>query len=62
MDVEEIGINTRNSVDSTQDRDLLESPCECGIEPLCFISNGDTCVSYMENLPSFTSTVKISLY
>ena len=36
MDVKEIGINTRNCVDS--DRDLLESPCECGIEPPGFIS------------------------
>jgi hypothetical protein len=28
MDLEEIGINAGNCVDSTQ-----ESPCECGIEP-----------------------------
>ena len=32
MDLEEIGISTRNWVDSAQDR-LLESPSECGIDP-----------------------------
>ena len=31
MDLEEIGINAGNWVDSAQDRDLLESPCECCI-------------------------------
>ena len=40
MDLKELGINTRNWVDSAQDRDLLESPCERGIEPLGFISHG----------------------
>ena len=34
MGLKEIGFNTRNWVDSAQDRDLLESPCECGIRPL----------------------------
>ena len=33
MHLKEIGINTRNWVDSAQDRDYRESPCECGIEP-----------------------------
>ena len=32
-DLKEISINTRNWVDLVQDRGLLESPCECGIEP-----------------------------
>ena len=32
MDLNEIVINTRNWVDSAQDRDYLEIPCECGIE------------------------------
>ena len=40
MDLEEIGINTRNWVDSAQNRDYLESPCECGIEPPGSISHG----------------------
>ena len=30
MHLKEIDINMRNWVDSAQDRDLLESPCECG--------------------------------
>ena len=38
MDHKEIGVNTRNWVDSAQDRDLLESPCECGIKPPGFIN------------------------
>ena len=33
IDLEEIGINAGNWVDSAKDRILLESPCECGIEP-----------------------------
>ena len=32
MDFEEISINAGNWVDSAQYRDILESPCECGIE------------------------------
>jgi hypothetical protein len=40
MDLEEIGINTRHWVDSAQDKGLLESPCECGIEPPGSISHG----------------------
>ena len=32
MDLQEIGINTRNWVDSAQARGYW-SPCECGIEP-----------------------------
>ena len=35
MDLEEIGINVGNWVDSAQD-----STCECGIEPPGSISNG----------------------
>ena len=41
MDLKEIGINTRNSVDSAQGSDLLESPCECGIESPGLISHGE---------------------
>ena len=40
MDLEEIGINAGNWVDSAEDRDLLESPCGCDIEPPGFISHG----------------------
>ena len=41
MGLEEIGINTGNWVDSSQDYwRLLESPCECGIEPPVSISHG----------------------
>ena len=40
MDLEEIGINTRHWVDSAQDTDLLEIPCESGIQSLGFISHG----------------------
>ena len=36
MDLEEIGINEDNRVDSA----LLESSCECGIEPPGYISHG----------------------
>ena len=42
MDLEEIGINAGNWVDSAQDRDLLESPCECGNEPSGSITHGVT--------------------
>ena len=37
MDLKEIGINTRNVIDLAQG--LLESPCECGIEPPDSISH-----------------------
>ena len=40
MDLEEIGINAGNWVDSAQDLGLLESPCECDIEPPGSISYG----------------------
>ena len=40
MDLEQIGINAGNWVDSAQDRNLLESPCECSIEPTGSISHG----------------------
>ena len=33
MDLEKIGFNANNWVDSAQDSNLYESPCECGIEP-----------------------------
>ena len=39
MDLEEIGINTRNWIDSAEDR-VTESPCECSIEPPGAISHG----------------------
>ena len=39
----EIGIITRNWVDSAQDRGYWIALCECGTEPLVFISHG---VSY----------------
>ena len=40
MDLKEICINTRNWVDLTKDRDLLEGSCETGIETPCSISHG----------------------
>ena len=40
MDLEEIGINDGNWVDSAQDRDYRRGPCECGIEPPGSISHG----------------------
>ena len=40
MDLKEIGINTRNWIDSAQDRDLLSSPCECGIQRPGSINHG----------------------
>ena len=40
MNLEKIGINAGNWVDSAQDRALLESPREFGIEPPGFISHG----------------------
>ena len=40
MDLEEIGISAGNSIDSAQDRDLLEGLCECGIEPPGSIRHG----------------------
>ena len=40
IDLEKIGANTRNWVDSAQDRD---SPCECGIEPPGSISHELVC-------------------
>ena len=40
MDLKEIGINMRNWVDFAQDKDLLKSPCECGIEPPGSTSHG----------------------
>ena len=39
MHFKEIAINTRNWVDSVQDR-VTESPCECGIEPPDSLSHG----------------------
>ena len=40
MDFKEVGISTRNWVDSSQDRDYWGKPFECGIEPVGFISLG----------------------
>jgi hypothetical protein len=42
MDLEEIGINAGNRVDSTKDRDYWRSPCECGMETPGSISHGDS--------------------
>ena len=39
MDLEEIGINAGNWFDSAQDKGLMESPFECGIEPPGSISH-----------------------
>jgi hypothetical protein len=39
IDFKEIGINTRNWIDSAQDYGSLESFCEYGIEPPSFISH-----------------------
>ena len=39
-DLEEIGVNAGNWIDSAQDTGLLESPCECDIEPQSSISLG----------------------
>ena len=39
MDLEEIGINAGNWVDSAQDKDYWR-PCECGIETPSSISHG----------------------
>ena len=40
MDIKEIGINTRNLVDSAQDRDYWRALVNCGIEPPGSISHG----------------------
>ena len=40
MDLEEIGINGKNWIDSAHDRDYWTIPCECGIEPPGSISYG----------------------
>ena len=40
MDLKEIGVNTRNWVDSAQNKGLLESPCECDIKRSGSLSHG----------------------
>ena len=40
MDLEEIGINAGNWVESAQDRNYWRSLCECAIEPPASISHG----------------------
>ena len=40
MDLEEIGINAGNWVDSAQDRNYWRDSCECGIEPPGSIRHG----------------------
>ena len=40
MDLKEIGINMRNWVDLTEDRDYWRALCESGIEPPGSISRG----------------------
>jgi hypothetical protein len=39
MHMKQVDINTRNCIDSAQDRDYLESSCECGTDPASFISH-----------------------
>ena len=55
MELEEIGINAGNWVDSAQDMGLLESPCECGIEPPGSISHG---VSWL--IDNITNSCKVT--
>ena len=43
VDLKEINVDTRNWVDSSQNKDYLESPCGYGIVPLGSINLG---VSY----------------
>jgi hypothetical protein len=50
MDLEEILINTRNWVDSAQNKYYWESYCEFSTEPIGFISHG---VSYTGCICSF---------
>ena len=40
MDLKETGVDRESWVDSAQEKGLLESLCECGIEPPGFISHG----------------------
>ena len=40
MNLKEMGVNTRNWIDSAQDWDCWESPCECDIEPPGSIIHG----------------------
>ena len=40
VNLKQIGVNTGNWVVSAQDMDLLENPCEFGIEPTGSKSNG----------------------
>ena len=40
MDVNKVDVNTRNWVDSAQDKDYWKARCECGIEPPGSISHG----------------------
>ena len=40
MDLKEIGNNTRNWIDSAQEREYWKAFCECGIEPPYSISHG----------------------
>ena len=40
MNLKEIGISTRNWVDSAQDRECWRGPCDCGIKPPGSISHG----------------------
>ena len=58
MDLEEIGINAGNWVDSAQDRDYWRALVNCGIEPPGCISHG---VSYLVSyfIPCVSSYVNI---
>ena len=40
MDVKEIVVNMKNWIDSAEERNFFQSPCECGNEPSGSISHG----------------------
>ena len=54
MDLKEIAISTKNWVNSAQDKGLLESSCECGIEPPGFISNRISLVKIIADFCDYT--------
>ena len=61
MNLKEININTTNWFDSIQDRDLLESPCECGTEPSGFISHGVSLFDFHKSRRSIIARVHVTL-
>ena len=50
MNLKKTGINTKNWVDSAQDKDLLEFPNECGIESPDSMCLGVRITSYSVSL------------